>query len=83
MPASFSGEVLKKAKVGFRERYLLRSAEMYSQGFLTGIEKLDYEEARERLMQLPGVGAKVAECILLFALDKLGAFPVDVWIPGQ
>lgn len=80
MPASFTEEVLKKARVGFRGRYLLRSAEMYSQGFLSGIEKLDYEEARKRLMQLPGVGAKVAECILLFALDRLEAFPVDVWI---
>ncbi len=80
MPTNFSEEVLRRAKIGFRERYLLRSAEMYSQGFLSGIEKLGYEEARERLMQLPGVGCKVAECILLFALDRLEAFPVDVWI---
>jgi N-glycosylase/DNA lyase len=31
-------------------------------------------------MSLPGVGSKVADCVLLFSLDKLEAFPVDVWM---
>ena len=34
----------------------------------------------EVLIELPGIGDKVANCILLFALDKTSAFPVDVWI---
>ena len=39
-----------------------------------------YESAKQKLLSLPGVGHKVADCVLLFSLDKLEAFPVDVWI---
>jgi len=42
--------------------------------------KMDCEKARDELLSLPGVGQKVADCVLLFSLDKLEAFPVDVWI---
>jgi hypothetical protein len=38
------------------------------------------EELRARLCQLPGVGAKVANCVMLFAYERLRAFPIDVWI---
>ena len=38
------------------------------------------EEARQVLMALPGVGRKIADCLLLFALGFEAAFPVDVWI---
>lgn len=41
---------------------------------------LPYEEAREALLALPGVGEKVADCVLLFALGHGEAFPVDVWV---
>jgi N-glycosylase/DNA lyase len=41
---------------------------------------MDYERAKQELLTLPGVGNKVADCILLFSLDKLEAFPIDVWI---
>ena len=34
----------------------------------------------ENLIRFPGVGDKVANCVLLFSMDKLQAFPVDVWI---
>ena len=34
----------------------------------------------EKLIRFPGVGDKVANCVLLFSMDKLQAFPVDVWI---
>ena len=39
-----------------------------------------YAEAKRRLMGCYGIGAKVADCIALFALDKTEAFPVDVWV---
>ena len=40
----------------------------------------NYQESLEQLTNIPGVGDKVANCILLFSLNKLEAFPVDVWI---
>ena len=39
-----------------------------------------YAEAKESLMTVPGIGPKVADCILLHSLDKLEAFPIDVWV---
>ena len=44
------------------------------------IEKMELEDARRALQVLPGVGPKVADCILLFAFDRKESFPVDVWI---
>ena len=41
---------------------------------------MPYLEARERLVEFPGVGLKVADCVLLFSLEKTEAFPVDVWV---
>ena len=41
---------------------------------------LDYFQAKEKLLSLKGVGPKVADCILLFGLNYLNAFPVDTWI---
>jgi N-glycosylase/DNA lyase len=38
------------------------------------------ELLRERLCTLPGIGAKVANCVMLFAYERLRAFPIDVWI---
>jgi N-glycosylase/DNA lyase len=39
-----------------------------------------YDEARKVLLDFPGVGQKVADCVLLFSLGKFEAFPVDVWV---
>jgi N-glycosylase/DNA lyase len=39
-----------------------------------------YNEAKNALLEIYGVGNKIADCILLFSLDKLEAFPIDVWI---
>ena len=41
---------------------------------------MPYAAAKERLCELPGVGEKVADCVLLFGAGRLEAFPVDVWI---
>ena len=41
---------------------------------------MDYLEAKRELLSLPGVGPKVADCVLLFSLEKLEAFPIDVWM---
>src|SRR5204863_3610516 len=42
--------------------------------------KLADDELRTRLCELPGVGVKVANCVMLFAYERLAAFPIDVWI---
>ncbi len=44
------------------------------------LRRLGYEEAKEKLLELPGVGSKVADCVLLFSCGFYEAFPVDVWI---
>ena len=41
---------------------------------------METEMAREELMKLPGVGPKIADCVLLFGYGKYDAFPVDTWI---
>jgi N-glycosylase/DNA lyase len=41
---------------------------------------MPYLDARKKLVELPGVGLKVADCVLLFSLEKMEAFPVDVWV---
>ena len=45
-----------------------------------GFRVADYSEAKQELLGLPGVGQKVADCVLLFSLEKLEAFPIDVWM---
>ena len=39
-----------------------------------------YQDAKEKLCQIPGIGNKVADCILLFSLNKLESFPLDRWM---
>ena len=47
---------------------------------LDALSSMDYTQAKGDLMKLNGVGPKIADCILLFSLDKLDAFPIDTWI---
>ncbi|MBE6677488.1 MAG: DNA-3-methyladenine glycosylase 2 [Ruminococcaceae bacterium] len=67
---------------GFRTRYILGAAAQVESGELIPEELigLSYDQAFERLLQLKGVGPKVANCVLLFGLRHTEAFPVDVWI---
>jgi len=68
--------------LGYRAQYLRDSAKAVAEERvdLNCLRKASYEEARTELIRLPGVGNKVADCVCLFALEKLEAFPVDVWI---
>jgi N-glycosylase/DNA lyase len=47
---------------------------------LESLKTMPYLDARKALTELPGVGLKVADCVLLFSLEKMEAFPVDVWV---
>jgi N-glycosylase/DNA lyase len=73
---------LREAALGFRAPNLLRAARMIAAGELDlqALRQAPYEEALRALLKVPGVGRKVADCILLFSLDKPEAFPVDVWV---
>jgi N-glycosylase/DNA lyase len=73
---------LRACKMGFRAPYLLAAARAVAGGELA-LEKLaqqPLETARERLLELPGVGRKIADCVLLFSCGFTAAFPVDVWV---
>ncbi|WP_026486575.1 DNA-3-methyladenine glycosylase family protein [Caldanaerobius polysaccharolyticus] len=79
--AAVDEETLKETRCGFRASYIIEAARMVQQGFdLKAIYEMDIDEARSRLKEIPGVGDKVADCILLFAYGKTQAFPVDVWV---
>lgn len=73
---------LRACKMGFRAPYLLASARVVAEGKLDleGLRQLPVENAREKLIKLPGVGRKIADCVLLFAYGFQAAFPVDVWV---
>ena len=68
--------------LGYRAKNLLKTAQILTEGKLDleGIAKLPTKELRLLLMTLPGVGVKVANCVLLFAYERLDAVPIDVWI---
>jgi N-glycosylase/DNA lyase len=70
------------ARVGFRDKRIVEASKMIASGFLDFEEdkKLQTDELRKKLIELPGVGPKVADCILLFAYHRRETFPVDVWI---
>jgi N-glycosylase/DNA lyase len=80
--ASTGEDALRACLLGFRARYIHQTAQFLAAhpGWLEETEHLPYAEAKARLCELPGVGEKVADCVLLFGAGKLEAFPVDTWI---
>ena len=79
---SMSDEELAACKLGYRCRYLKAAARDWAEGKLRPDELAGMGEdaARKALMSVCGVGAKVANCVSLFGLHYIDAFPVDVWI---
>jgi N-glycosylase/DNA lyase len=80
--ASLSENDLRRCGLGFRAKHLLETSKRVASGeFLPeNIATLPTEEARKALCSLPGIGRKVANCILLFSYERLESVPVDVWI---
>jgi N-glycosylase/DNA lyase len=80
--AQASEKKLRECKLGYRAKSLRATARLVSSG------KVDLEtwsglpdtELRKQLCALPGVGPKIANCVMLFAYERLRAFPIDVWI---
>jgi N-glycosylase/DNA lyase len=80
--AELAEEDLRGCALGYRAKNLLATARLVASGE-ADLEKwstLADDLLRERLCALPGVGAKVANCVMLFAYERLRAFPIDVWI---
>ena len=73
---------LRELGLGFRAPYVARGALAVARGELDleALRQIPYQDAQARLMELPGIGPKIADCILLHSLDKLEAFPIDVWV---
>ena len=75
-------EKLKFCKTGYRAKYIYEINKMFLEDptLYERILNSDYKTSKELLMSMPGVGSKVADCICLFSLRHLEAFPVDTWI---
>src|SRR6266550_2253589 len=80
--ASASEKDLRECALGYRAKNLLATARLVTSGEydLESWSALSDPDLREKLCSLPGVGAKIANCVMLFAYDRLRAFPIDVWI---
>ncbi len=75
-------EKLIHAKTGYRAKYIFEINKIVKQNpqILEQIKNADYKHAKKLLMQFPGIGTKVSDCICLFALEHKESFPIDTWI---
>lgn len=73
---------LRALGIGFRAPYVLGAARRLARSpwDWSRLGSSPIEEARAALQELPGVGPKIADCVLLFGLDRLDTYPVDRWI---
>lgn len=71
---------LRACGLGYRAKYVREAARMAPELNLERLRRRPYPEARAELLQIPGIGPKVADCIMLFSLEKLDAFPIDTWM---
>jgi N-glycosylase/DNA lyase len=80
--ASLDEAQLRECKMGFRAPNLLATARRVASGecSLARIARLPVDEAQAELVKLPGVGEKIANCVLLYAYGFPTAFPLDVWV---
>ena len=80
--AALSPNDLSPIRAGFRHRYIIDAAQKVADGTVDpeALRALPYQEAQAKLMQITGVGVKVADCVLLYGLHRLDGFPMDVWM---
>ena len=65
---------------GYRDKFLYEAAQGICNFDVAALKNVDTETARKRLLEVKGVGPKVADCILLFGLQHGDVFPVDTWL---
>lgn len=80
--ASSSPEKIGACGGGFRCKYILKTATAVNAGKInhSAMKTMNTDQARQELMKLPGVGPKVADCVLLYSGIKRDVFPTDVWV---
>lgn len=80
--ADVSEEELSECRLGYRARYVTETSKVIAgeTDRLYSMTKASYKEALDYLTGLCGVGPKVANCILLFSMEKYESFPIDVWV---
>jgi len=74
---------LRELGLGYRAKYVHAVAKELQRRppqWLDSLAALPYQDGRRALMALPGIGGKIADCVLLFAFAKVEAFPIDTWI---
>lgn len=73
---------LRACGLGYRAKAIKAAARAVATGQLDFevLKSSSYEDAKKELLKVYGVGNKIADCVLLFSLEKLDAFPIDVWI---
>jgi N-glycosylase/DNA lyase len=84
-PSKVAGATLSELAscgLGYRAGYVKRAATAVDDGMinLDYLKKVDYSVARDQLCKIDGIGNKVADCIMLFSLEKTEAFPLDRWM---
>ncbi len=80
--ANASENGLRECGLGYRAKYVQETAKkIHNENVdLENLKALPYLEARKKILEFQGAGLKVADCVLLFSLKKMEAFPVDVWV---
>ena len=80
--AKISINEITSCGVGYRAKFIKEAAKIIDKKEIDFdyLKKCDYQDGKENICQIPGVGNKVADCVLLFSLDKLEAVPLDRWI---
>ena len=73
---------IKSCGVGYRDSFIIQAAKMIASKEINfqNLKKMNYYTAKEEICKIPGVGNKVADCVMLFSLDKLESVPLDRWI---
>lgn len=80
--AALSEQELRTTRMGYRAPHLRQAARLVADGTidLGELARTSYEGAHEQMVEVPGIGDKVADCIQLYGLGHRQAFPTDVWI---
>ncbi len=73
---------IKSCGVGYRAKFIKDAAStvMLKKIDLENLKKSNYQDVKREICQISGIGNKVADCVMLFSLDKLESFPLDRWM---
>ena len=82
LSAALERDLDSTCKTGYRAKYIIAASKLIVEGRLNlnHLRGLSYDEARRKLMEVPGIGPKVADCFLLYGVGCTEAAPVDIWM---